>query len=351
MPRKSKLSFDGLEDELKKIPGKKANKPTPYPTPQKESKKSPAADYVEDIGGRSAACFGQTAKVAKVPVREIPIEKVEVHPLNRRLQAELTLDNCAEDIQSIRTHGQTTPIEVIQSGSKYLAIAGSRRLFSMRALHDEDPGKYQTIRGVTHPEGSLSDAQIVARSWSENEHRSELTIWESALYVESTMELLPEASQEEIAQHLGKSNAWVSIMRRLLDLDLPGLGLSGKDLNTLTYAKAQKLATLATQGKDRVRGAVKEVVNSGAECPTLFARVIEKLDGRDKPPPQIRRKRCGDLAIRVRSSEDKLTIDLTGVTIEGQENRDWNTIFRNIEQAVIKLAQQETGKEPSGEDQ
>ena len=136
----------------------------------------PIAEVAGDTAARAAldemAQAMSSAEVEGRMVRKLPIDKIDVHHLNRD---RMVLD--AEEMEVLKTslaaRGQQTPIEVLQlSSGRFGLISGLRRLEALKAL-----GEVEVLAFVRKPE-SAGDSYVAMVE--ENEIRAALSFYERA---------------------------------------------------------------------------------------------------------------------------------------------------------------------------
>ena len=119
---------------------------------------------------RTDAILGKNeGSLAKQEVLEAPADKFVVFKYNARAYDELTIEKCADVIESIKANDQQVPAIVRKGDNGILeVIAGSRRLFS--AGHLGIPLKYLLIEA--------NNKQAFQISTLENEKRKDTSAWE-----------------------------------------------------------------------------------------------------------------------------------------------------------------------------
>ena len=139
-------------------------------------------------------------------VQEIRITEVDPNPEQpRKLFDDVKIQELAE---SIRIHGVVQPIIVKQNRNRYMIIAGERRWRAARAA-----GK-TSIPAILM---DLNADQIIEIGLIENLQREDLNPVEEAQGIKMLMDRL-RLTQEETAEHLGRSRSAVANALRLLNL-------------------------------------------------------------------------------------------------------------------------------------
>lgn len=157
----------------------------------------PSSPPIAQVAGEaaSASAFADLAEeVARAReegrlIQSLALEAIdEAHLVRDRIAADE--DELESLIQSIRTRGQQTPIEVVALGQgRYGLISGWRRLTALRRLRDEAPdeARFATIRAVLRRPDSAADAYLAMVE--ENEIRVGLSYYERARIVARAAEL------------------------------------------------------------------------------------------------------------------------------------------------------------------
>lgn len=292
-----------------------------------------------DIRDRDQPQLRSKPRVDRRQAKVVPIELLDVHPLNMRLQSALTEDSCKEEIATILQHGQSQPLEVIEFEGRFMVIDGSRRLFSMQVALKKEPGRsdLKEVRCIVHPEGSLTEIEILTKSWVGNNCRQDLSLWEDARYIYEHRKLDPSLTGEDIAAHYGRSTGWASLMVRLGDLDLLDLGLEPTEIPLVTARVARVLIQ-----KEVTAGQIEEAIKSGRDRGLsdegLIKFVCQQLEKKTVTQSQrtIKEKKTyGNLKVRWQRGPNRITIDIAApkATIE---NSDFDTFFQEIKRELEK---------------
>ncbi len=184
----------------------------------------------------------------------IPLRLLDPHPDNVRDHVERPVkgtprntfdrvDDIDDMASSIMQVGLIQPLTVIPNGkSRFHVIAGHRRLEACkRAKVVDAPCIVRT---------DLDAAGITALMLVENLHRVDLTPLEEARAL-SKLQKSSGMTQDEMAEHVGRSNAWVS--HRLILLTLPKEVQGRLTARQITLTEAVRLAQ---QLKGREPGAM-----------------------------------------------------------------------------------------------
>lgn len=114
-----------------------------------------------------------------------------------------------ELLVSIRDQGLIQPIVVVKEGDKYRLVAGRRRLEVCKVL------KWKKIPSVIQ---DYTEEQVAIIRLHENVNREDVNPIDLANYIRSCMDRF-NWSQSEAADHLNRSDAYVSQYLKLLTLD------------------------------------------------------------------------------------------------------------------------------------
>ncbi|MBX5439284.1 MAG: ParB/RepB/Spo0J family partition protein [Thermoflavifilum sp.] len=160
-----------------------------------------------DLKSTAAAIPGEEKVVAATAIERIPLDQIEVNPMQpRRDFDEKALEELA---QSIRIHDVIQPITVSRiHHKKYRLIAGERRLRAAKMAGLKDIPAY--IR-------QADDRQLLELALTENLQRADLNAIETALSYRRLMEEC-ELTQEQVAERIGKDRTTVTNYLRLLKL-------------------------------------------------------------------------------------------------------------------------------------
>ncbi|CUH44300.1 ParB/RepB/Spo0J family partition protein [Ruegeria atlantica] len=131
-------------------------------------------DRVELAKDQSDAARWRDAKDAGLVAEMLPIESIDVEYIRRDRMVE-DEEAMAELLESLRTNGLRTPIEVTREGESYGLISGFRRLDAFRRLSKTDD-RFTTIPAFVRGAGSGQGAYV--SMVEENELRSNLSPYE-----------------------------------------------------------------------------------------------------------------------------------------------------------------------------
>ena len=134
-------------------------------------------------------------------VQRLPLEAIVAdHLLRDRLAADD--DDMASLIDSLRAHGQRTPIEVTDLGhGRYGLISGQRRLTALLRLRAEtEEARFDHVLALLRRPASASDAYIAMVE--ENEIRAGLSYWERARIAAKSVDAGVFASEKIALQRL-----------------------------------------------------------------------------------------------------------------------------------------------------
>jgi ParB family chromosome partitioning protein len=191
------------------------------------------------------------------PLRETPIEQIEVNPLQpRKTFDEEALNELSE---SIKVHGVIQPLTIRQIGpNKYQLIAGERRL---------QASKRAGLKFVPTYIRTADDQQMLEMALVENIQRESLNPIEIAL---SYQRLLTECNikQETLGNRVGKNRATVNNYLRLLKLP-PDIQIALRD-QRISMGHARALINVATTTAQL--GILEEIIKQD-----LSVRRVEEL--------------------------------------------------------------------------
>lgn len=175
--------------------------------------------------------------------------------------------------------GQIQPIVFRKQGEKFELLAGSRRYF------------HQKLRGVSWDDlhkdirENVSDREALLLAASENIFREDFTPWEEARAI-NDMLLIGKMSVKEVAEHLGKSQNYVTSRRALLSLpdkiqkrfekhNLPiGYAIPVKKLTKFPEAQTDLIDKIVEGTKSRYNGIDK--IEEAEEYVTKLLTIIKE---------------------------------------------------------------------------
>jgi len=212
---------------------------------------------------------GLDALIPQVPppggrsVAEIDISTIQPNPYQPR-QA-IDDDTIRELAESIRAHGILQPVVVRQSDSGYQLVAGERRWRAARAAG------LATIPALVR---QANDLQMLQVALVENLQRENINAMDAAAAYGQLMEEFG-ATQEEVAEAVGKSRTAVANTVRLLKLP-PEIQRAVRE-NRLSEGHARALLALPS-------GAEMHIVWRKVEADGLSVRETESLVRRIAEP-------------------------------------------------------------------
>jgi len=168
----------------------------------------------------------------------IPIQSIAPNPLQPRRHFDE--DELRALAESIEAQGLIQPIKITPDGNGGYVLVddGERRLRAMRDILGWT--ELEVGRHVVVVEGGLPDADRLARAVAANLQRRDLNPIESARALQQLHDM--GLSDADIARRLGKSRAWVTNRRRLLQL--PPVVREAVAAGTLAERKARELLRL-----------------------------------------------------------------------------------------------------------
>ena len=195
-------------------------------------------------------------ETSKDEIKEVPLDELRSNPYQpRKYFDEEALKELSE---SIKEHGVFQPIIIKKSIKGYEIIAGERRVKASRLA-----GK-TTIPAIIR---DFSDKDMMEIALLENLQRENLNAIEEATAYKKMQESL-ELTQEELANHLGKSRSHITNMLGLLSLPE-----EVKDLimtNKITMGHARALSKL--KSSDEIISLANKIVDD-----KLSVRQVEDL--------------------------------------------------------------------------
>ncbi|MCL6589740.1 MAG: ParB/RepB/Spo0J family partition protein [Firmicutes bacterium] len=199
---------------------------------------------------------------------EVALDLIHANPYQPR--KDFSDEKLTELAESIKQHGIIQPLLVRAVNDQYQLIAGERRL---RAA------KLAGLTTVPVVIREMNDRTMMEVALVENIQREDLNPIEEA---NAYQRLINEynLTQEEIAQHVGKSRSAIANTLRLLNL--PATVQSDLSQGTLTMGHARPLLALKTEEEQtRVWAQIQEKRLSVRETEELVKNIINPL-----PPSQ-----------------------------------------------------------------
>jgi ParB family chromosome partitioning protein len=232
-------------------------------------------------------------------VQEIELGEIRPNPYQPRHQFD---EDALNDLaKSIQEQGIFQPITLRKSTIKgYEIIAGERRFRAAKIAG------LTTVPAIVR---EFTDEQMIEASIIENLQREDLTALEEALAYQQLIDVL-DITQEQAAQRLGKSRAYIANHLRLLGLsdDIKALVQSGE----LSAGQARTILGLKSK-KDQSRLA-KKVVAEGITVRQLEKMVQTLNEPVDKEVKKDDHKKPAVPAY-IRESEDRL-MDKFGTNVQ-----------------------------------
>lgn len=267
---------------------------------------------------------------------QIPVDQLQSNPLQPR--GVITPESLVDLVDSIREHGILEPLVVAKTPAGYQIIAGERRWRSARIVG------LQTIPAVikeTTPRGMLEMAIV------ENVQRVDLNPLERARAFQRLIDEFGLATSE-IAQRIGKSQAYVSNSLRLLSLPdaikdgiLSGLITEGharalaqindNRLMVEAYKVVLRESASVRRAEDLARRMKKEEGTSGTAAVThVISEETDKIRKEIEDALAVPSGQKGRTKVKLTRSrvESRLTISLYG-GLEDTEER-LQKVYRGI---------------------
>lgn len=196
-------------------------------------------------------------KTQAMEIEQIPVESIRP---GKNIRHDLT--HVSELIDSIRSKGLLQPLIVSQRNGRYQIIAGHRRFHACKLL------KWATIPCIVRQTGS---DETTVLQMIENIQRRDLTALELA---EAVGRIRQETGwpAAKIAESIGMSEAWISVLFRFLDFaeELIGAGMSRKQLNGITAGHMRHTIGLSTESRKEV---LTQVLQESLSASQLQKRV------------------------------------------------------------------------------
>ena len=161
-------------------------------------------------------------------LKQVPIDQIEPPSLNMRTS--LDEDKLEQLADSIKTIGLLQPIVLIRRGDKFFIVAGFRRYLAHKRLQ-----RHTILSRIIN----ASDTAAYMATWHENTFREDTNPLDDALYLSRLSKLL-NATQQQLAKMLGKSQQWVS--QRLNILNWPEPLQQALEENKISFSVARELS-------------------------------------------------------------------------------------------------------------
>lgn len=240
-------------------------------------------------------------------IHEVPLRKIDI---GRNVR--LDVGDVGELAATIAELGVLQPVKVMPTGSgRYHLVFGQRRVLAARQAGLETiPAIVVAPNADLGPKGARRAAEQLA----ENVQRKSLNPVEKANAIADVLEAHPDLTQRTLARQLGRSESWLSVTLRILDLDPSALEL----LRTGQLAEATARTLLPLPANRQARMA-RRVVREGwtqSQTEREVQRALNppaKRPSRGQPPivelPGARvRSRSVRLAVRSASGPALVTI-------------------------------------------
>ena len=161
----------------------------------------------------------------------IPAERIEANPFQPR---EYVLDEPLSDLkQSIEQYGIIVPLIVNKEGTRYVLVAGQRRLQAARELG------FRFVPAIVR---HLNPRQMMEVSYLENLHREELTRIDVVKMFDRIHRKYPKIQETDLADAMGLEVDDLRKTRGLLDLPVPVL--EALRAGMISEEQAQLIATV-----------------------------------------------------------------------------------------------------------
>jgi ParB family chromosome partitioning protein len=200
---------------------------------------------------------------AELPTTEVTADRIDPNPWQPR--SEVSADDLAELVESLRSHGLVQPIVVRARGDRYQLIAGQRRLAAARRLGWERVG----VRVLDVDDRQMAEIAIV-----ENLQRRDLDALDKAACFKQYLANWG-CTQEELARRLSVDRSTVANFIRLLDL--PESVQRQLRAGTISMGHARALLPLGDE-QEQTRLAAR-VAAEGLSVRTVESEVQEILRG------------------------------------------------------------------------
>ncbi len=279
--------------------------------------KSAARPPIADLAGASAAeaalrevtdDIARARSDGRMLVR-IPLEDVALDHLARD-RTRFDPQDMADLTESLRAHGQRTPIEVVarDGAPPYGLISGLRRMTALAALRDETgEDRFATVLArQIQPQDRAGAYRAMVE---ENEIRADLTHYERARILDRTVAegVFPDSETALAALFPGGSRARRSKIRSFLEVHR-ALG----DVLRHPERIGERLGLrLAAAVKDGQAPQLRAALAAPAADAAAEQRALDHALARPADPPAAEEIAPG-LAVRIRPLKDGVALELTG---------------------------------------
>ena len=144
----------------------------------------------------------------KLNIKKLKDPEVVLHPTISKWRDAYVFDPL---LYNSLGEGQVQPIVFRKLGDKFELLAGSRRYFHQKLRKVSFDDLYKDVRE------NVSDRDALLLAASENIFREDFTPWEEARVINDLL-MVGKMKVKEVAEHLGKSEAYVTNRRALLSL-------------------------------------------------------------------------------------------------------------------------------------
>ncbi|MGA9580766.1 MAG: ParB/RepB/Spo0J family partition protein [Allosphingosinicella sp.] len=201
---------------------------------------------------------------------------VTISPANARCDTPFDKEKNKALIESIRQHGQMTPVPVrkLADGS-YEVLAGTRRLGAVRFLQQADKGPKLRAYLV-----EADDRTAWRIAYSENEDRKGITAFQTARAWHYALVNLCGGVQDRLAERVQKNKTTVSHTLALLAIpDEVRFALKDPEAISVSFGSKLLQALKSDRGQAMIDKA-KEIASSDRRCsPSELLRTLLDIDG------------------------------------------------------------------------
>lgn len=209
---------------------------------------------------------------------KIEIDKLQPNPYQPRTN--FNTQKIEELAQSIKKHGQISPILVSKQDDDYIIIAGERRYRAIKLLQTQLPLEYTKIDAKILQ--NTNEEQLKILSLLENTQRENLTIFEEA----QTYKMLNEnMTITQIADKINKSTSTIGRYLKIANLPARVLELA-REKNINSIALLEEASKLTSEDK------MKKIIEKYLEGETIQniraerTKEIEKTDKVNQVEPK-----------------------------------------------------------------
>jgi len=178
------------------------------------------------LGKGIEALIPRVSRVAPIEVVSIDINKIKPNKYQSRIQFDQ--EKLKELANSIKREGVVQPIIVSPSGENYQLVAGERRWWA---------AKMAELKEIPAVVRKVTDREMFEISLIENIQREDLNPIEQAQAFQRLMKEF-NLTQQELADHLGKTRSTVANTLRLIDLSEEIKEFVSRNLISAGHARA-----------------------------------------------------------------------------------------------------------------